>query len=72
MNSFHWMLFVIEIKKSVAIVMDPKRKKQEEFQDLIDLLNNAWARFRTENEGPFAEKLNIRTGFPVRMSPFLH
>ncbi len=68
MNSFHWMLFVIEIKKSVAIVMDPKRKKQEEFQDLIDLLNNAWARFRTKNEGAFAETLTIRTGFPVRMT----
>ena len=71
-NSFHWMLFVIEPKKSLVVVMDPKRKVQKEFQDVIDLMNNAWARFRTENQGPLAEKLDIKTNFPVIMPLFSH
>lgn len=65
------MLLVIELKKSVVVVLDPKRKKQEEFQDVIDLMNKAWARFITENRGPFKEKLHIRTNFPVR-TQFAH
>jgi hypothetical protein len=66
------MLFVIEPKRSLVTVMDPKRKKQEQFQDVIDLMNNAWARFRTENEGLFNEKLHIKTNFSVIIPPFSH
>ncbi|KAK3121231.1 hypothetical protein QOZ80_8BG0648980 [Eleusine coracana subsp. coracana] len=68
-NHFHWMLLVIELKKSMVIVLDPKRKKQEEFQDVIDLMNKAWARFITENKGPFKEKLHTRTSFPSTKFP---
>ena len=59
------MLFVIELKRSLVVVMDPKNMEQKEFQDVIDLMNNAWARFFTENKGPFKEKLHIRKNFPV-------
>ncbi|KAF8662668.1 hypothetical protein HU200_056270 [Digitaria exilis] len=65
------MLFVIELQRSLVIVLDPKKKGQEEFQDVIDLMNKAWARFREENERPFKEQLHIKLDFLIMYSALI-
>ena len=44
-NSFHWILLVIEIDRSRVTVWDSLRKPPELYQNLIDLMQRAWSRF---------------------------
>jgi hypothetical protein len=66
-NSFPWILLSIEIDRSRVVVFDPKKKLKEEYQNLIDILQKAWAHFLkkhigiTENTGV----LYIKMDFPV-------
>jgi hypothetical protein len=48
-------------------VVDPKRKPIEEYQNLIDILQKAWARFLKKHIGVTDSPgdLYIKTDFPV-------
>ena len=65
MNSFHWILLVIEIDRSYVTVLDSKRIIKEEYQSLIDLLNKAWALLIKKHPGPFKDELAIPVGHSV-------
>jgi len=67
MNSFHWILFAIEIEWHRVWVYDSLRQSQEKYQDCIDLMNKAWSKYMKkhlkvkEDFGP----LHIAKDFPV-------
>jgi len=44
-NSFHWILFAIEIDTHTVWIYDSLRQDRSMYQDLINLINKAWARF---------------------------
>lgn len=38
MNSYHWILMVIDLKHSNVLIYDSLSKPQEDYQDMIDIL----------------------------------
>jgi Ulp1 protease family, C-terminal catalytic domain len=66
-NSFHWILLYIEIDKSRVVVFDSKRKPTAAYQDLINLLQTAWARFLKKHIGVSDKpgELTFKTDIPV-------
>ena len=44
-NSFHWILLVIEIDQSRVTVWDSLKKPPEKYQNLIHIMQRAWSRF---------------------------
>lgn len=67
MYSFHWILLCIMIDHGSVIVLDPKKYPVSDYQDLIDLLQQAWAHFRSDHPGVCDRvgDLIINTTFPV-------
>ncbi|WVZ53897.1 hypothetical protein U9M48_004784 [Paspalum notatum var. saurae] len=61
---FHWILLVIDIKKNNIYVFDSKRGPQHDYQEAIDMINEACAKIRKQRPGLFKEKLYLRTNFP--------
>ena len=66
MYRFHWILLVIEINRCRITVFDSLRKPKSLYQDFIDLINKAWARFVRAQVGiSQTDEIAIRTDFPV-------
>ena len=67
MHSFHWILFAIEIDRHRVWVYDSLRQPKEKYQDIIDLINKAWARFLKKHLKVLddLDPLEFKTDFPV-------
>ena len=50
-NRFHWILLSIEIDRARVVVLDSLRKPKEDYQDLIAIMQKAWARFLKRHIG---------------------
>jgi hypothetical protein len=66
-NSFHWILLSIEIDRARVVVFDGKRTPIIQYQNFIDILQKAWARFIKKHIGVIDMPcdLYIKTDFPV-------
>ena len=64
-NRFYWILLVIKIDRAHVTVFDSRRKPQDDYQDMIDILNKVWGRFRKKQRGDFPQNLTIKTNFKV-------
>ena len=66
-NSFHWILLCIEIERARVTVFDSLRKPKEEYQDLINIMQKAWARFLKKYIGIASTpcELEFNTNFSV-------
>jgi len=38
MNSFHWILMAIDLDESKVVIYDSMRKAQQDYQDMIDII----------------------------------
>ena len=68
-NRFHWILLIIEIDRCRVRVYDSLRKPTYYYQDLINIIQKAWARFlekHIEISSPPAP-LEFTTNWPVRI-----
>ena len=66
MYRFHWILLVIEVNRGRVTVMDPMRKDKKLFQNMIDVLERAWAKFVSAQVGlADNHELGWRLNFPV-------
>ncbi|CAN6333596.1 unnamed protein product [Urochloa humidicola] len=65
-HHFHWILFAIEIEYHRVWVYDSLRQDKEMYQDLVDLINKAWARFYTKvlKVKETLDPLEFKTDFP--------
>ncbi|RLM93868.1 putative hydroxyproline-rich glycoprotein [Panicum miliaceum] len=61
--NFHWILLSIQIDRSRVVVFDPKKKPVQEYQNLIDILQKACARFVKKHIG-VTENPGV-TDFPI-------
>ena len=68
-NRFHWILLIIEIDRCRVRVYDSMRKPTYYYQDLINIIQRAWARFLKKHIGIVSTpcKLEFNTNFPVRI-----
>ena len=66
-NNFHWILLCIEIDRARVVVFDSSRKPKEAYQDLIDIMQEAWARFIKRHIGVTSTScdLDFKLDFPV-------
>ncbi|RLM69144.1 hypothetical protein C2845_PM17G13160 [Panicum miliaceum] len=64
---FHWILLCIEIDKSRVVMFDCKRTSTAKYQDLINILQKAWALFLKKHIGVSANsgELSFKTDFPI-------
>nr|TKW02918.1 hypothetical protein SEVIR_7G030900v2 [Setaria viridis] len=63
--NFHWLLLVIIVDRSKVYVMDSLRKPRDQYKNLIDIMNKAWARFRRHHTCEFKEELDFKPKFPI-------
>nr|TKW21568.1 hypothetical protein SEVIR_4G127700v2 [Setaria viridis] len=63
-NYFHQILLVVMVDQNMVYVMDSLRKPRDQYKNLIDILNKAWARFRRHHAGEFKEELDLKPEFP--------
>ena len=38
MNSFHWILIVMDLAESKLVIYDSMKKLQQDYQDMIDII----------------------------------
>ena len=69
-NSFHWILLVIEIDRSWVTVWDSLKKPPEKYQNLIHIMQRAWSRFIKKHLGVTSTptELEFNHNKPVRIS----
>ena len=69
-NSFHWILLVIEIDRSQVTVWDSLKKPPEKYQNLIHIMQMAWSRFLKAQLGVMSTptELEFNHNKPVRIS----
>ncbi|KAK8445231.1 hypothetical protein SEVIR_9G283742v4 [Setaria viridis] len=61
--NFHWILLVIVIDRSMVYILNSLRRPINQYTDLIDMFNIAWARFHQHHSGEFKEQLHINSKF---------
>ena len=68
-NRFHWILLIIEIDRCRVRVYDSLRKPTYYYQDLINIIQKAWARFLQKHIGISSPPapLEFTTNWPVRI-----
>ena len=68
-NSFHQILLSIEIDRARVVVFDSLRKPKEKYQDLIDIMQKAWAHFIKKRTGVTSTPCDLyfKLDFPVRI-----
>ena len=69
-NSFHWILLVIEIDRSRVTVWDSLNKPPELYQNLLDIMQRAWSRFLKTQLGVTSTptELEFNHNKPVQIS----
>jgi hypothetical protein len=67
-NSFHWILLSIVIDRARVVVFDGKRMLITQYQDFIDILQKACARFIIKHIGVIDMPcdLYIKADFPLQ------
>nr|TKV96014.1 hypothetical protein SEVIR_9G401900v2 [Setaria viridis] len=58
-------LLVIVVDRSMIYILDSVRRSRNQYTDLINMLNRAWARFHQHHSGKYKEQLHIHSEFPV-------